>query len=79
MLVAWHNLIDDLTETGQFMEAQKLLVKARPSVQKVRSAWLQNFRTGIEGKIARGLGQAEQAEALFLSARNGFLADGVGL
>jgi tetratricopeptide (TPR) repeat protein len=73
-LVAWHNLIDGLTETGQFMEAQKLLVKTRPLYKKF-SPWLQHFRTGIEGKIARGLRQMDQAEALFLAARNGFLAD----
>lgn len=73
-LVAWHNLIDGLTETGQFMEAQKLLIKARPLYKKF-SPWLQHFRAGIEGKIARGLGQMDQAEALFLAARNGFLAE----
>jgi tetratricopeptide (TPR) repeat protein len=76
VLVAWHNLIEDLTETGQFMEAQKLLVKARPLYRKF-TPWLQNFKAFLEGKIARGLGQAEQAEALFLSARNGFLAEGI--
>jgi tetratricopeptide (TPR) repeat protein len=76
VLVAWHNLIDDLTETGKFMEAQKLLVKARPLYKKLAPS-LQNFRLFMEGKIARGLGQVEQAEALFLSARSGFLADGV--
>jgi tetratricopeptide (TPR) repeat protein len=73
-LVAWHNLIDGLTETGQFMEAQKLLIKARPLYKKF-TPWLQHFRAGIEGKIARGLGQMGQAEALFLAARDGFLAD----
>jgi tetratricopeptide (TPR) repeat protein len=76
MLVAWHNLIEDLAETGQFMEAQKLLVKARPLYRKF-SPWLHNFRAFLEGKMARGLGQAEQAEELFLSARNGFIADGI--
>jgi len=76
VLVAWHNLIEDLTETGQFMEAHKLLVKARPLYRKF-TPWLHNFRAFLEGKISRGLGQAEQAEALFLSARNGFLADGI--
>jgi tetratricopeptide (TPR) repeat protein len=73
-LVAWHNLIDGLTETGQFMEAHKLLIKTRPLYKKF-APWLQHFRTGIEGKIARGLGQLDQAEALFLAARDGFLAD----
>jgi tetratricopeptide (TPR) repeat protein len=75
VLVAWHNLIEDLAETGQFMEAQKLLIKARPLYKKF-SPWLQNFRAGVEGKIARGLGQLDHAEALYFSARNGFLADG---
>ena len=74
-LVAWHNLIDALTETGQLMEAQKLLIKARPLYRKF-SPWLRYFRAGVEGKIARGLGQLDQAESLFLTARNGFLADG---
>ena len=30
----------------------------------------------VEGKIARGLGQREQTEVLFLTARSGFLAAG---
>ena len=72
-LIAWHNLIDDLTETGQFMEAHKLLVKARPLYQKFPQPWFRNPRKWMEGKIARGLGQIEQAETLFLEARDGFL------
>ncbi len=73
MLVAWHNLIDDLTETGQLMAAQKLLIKARPLYQRFPQPWFLNPRKWIEGKIARGLGQADQAETLFLAARDGFL------
>ena len=72
LLAAWHNLIDDLTETGQCMEAQKLLVKARPLY--LAQPWTKDFRRWTEGKIARGLGQLDQAEALFLAARSGFLA-----
>ncbi len=72
LLVAWHNLIDDLTETGQFMEAQKLLVKAKPLY--LAQPWSRDFRRWTGGKIARGLGQLDRAEALFLSARSGFLA-----
>jgi tetratricopeptide (TPR) repeat protein len=72
-LIAWHNLIDNLTETGQFMAAQKLLVKARPLYQRFPQPWFRNPRKWIEGKIARGLGQIDQAEALFLAARDGFL------
>jgi tetratricopeptide (TPR) repeat protein len=76
ILVAWHNLIDNLTEIGQFMAAQKLLVKVRPLYQKFAQPWTRNPRKWIEGKIALGLGQREQAETLFLVARDGFLAEG---
>lgn len=76
LLVAWHNLIDDLAETGQFMEAQKLFVKTRPLYQRFSQPWSQNPRKWVEGKIARGLGQRELAETLLLKARNGFLAAG---
>jgi len=72
-LIAWHNLIDNLTETGQFMTAHKLLVKARPLYQKFPQSWLLNPRKWMEGKIARGLGQIDQAESLLLEARDGFL------
>jgi tetratricopeptide (TPR) repeat protein len=73
LLVAGHNLIDDLAEAGQFMEAQKMLIKARPLYQQFPQPWSQNPRKWVEGKIARGLGQRAQAEKLFLAARDGFL------
>jgi tetratricopeptide (TPR) repeat protein len=75
LLVAWHNLIDDLAEARQFMEAQKLLVKVRPLYQKFAQPWSRNPRKWIEGKIALGLGQSEQGESLLLAARDGFLAE----
>lgn len=77
LLVAWHNLIDDLAETGQFMQAQKLLVKARPLYQQFSQPWSKNPRNWVEGKIALGLGQHELAETLLLKARNAFLAEGI--
>lgn len=73
LLIAWHNLIEDLSEMGKFMEAQKLLVKARPLYKSFDQPWSGNFRKWLEGRIALGLGQADQAEALFLVARDGFL------
>jgi len=75
LLVAWHNLIAELAETGQFMEAQKLLVKVRPLYRKFSQPWFRNPRKWIEGQIARGLGQDDRAEALFIAARDGFLAE----
>jgi tetratricopeptide (TPR) repeat protein len=72
LLVAGHNLIDDLAEAGQFMEAQKMLIKARPLYQQFPQPWFQNRRKWVEARIARGLGQRAQAEKLFLAARDGF-------
>jgi tetratricopeptide (TPR) repeat protein len=73
LLIAWHNLINDLTETGKFMEAQKLLVKVKPLYKRFTQPWFQNPSKWLEGQVARGLGQIKQAEALFIAARDGFL------
>jgi tetratricopeptide (TPR) repeat protein len=75
LLAAWNNLIDDLAENKQFMEAQKLLARARPLYRQFPEPWVQNRRRWVEGKISRGLGQEQDAEALFLRARDGFLAE----
>lgn len=76
LLAAWHNLINDLAELGQFMAAQKLFVKTRSLYRQFPEPWAQSRRKWVEGMIVRGFGQAEQAEALFLEARDGFLAEG---
>jgi tetratricopeptide (TPR) repeat protein len=78
MLIAGHNLVDDLAEAGQFMEAQKLLAKARPLYQQFPEAWASHPHKWVEGRIARGLGQYDRAEELLLAARDGFLAEGPG-
>ncbi len=75
LLIAWHNLIDDLTEIGQFMEAQKLLVRTKALYQQFPQSRFRNSRQWVEGKIARGLGQREQAEMYLLSARDGLLRE----
>jgi tetratricopeptide (TPR) repeat protein len=76
LLVAWHNLINGLAETRRFMEAQKLLTKARPLYQEFPEHWTHNRYKWVEGMIVLGLGQQDHAESLFLTARNGFLAEG---
>ncbi|HEX4497150.1 MAG TPA: hypothetical protein VIE43_15865 [Thermoanaerobaculia bacterium] len=73
ILIARHNLIDDLIEVEQLMEAQKLLAQSRPLYKRFPQPWFQNHRLWVEGKLLRGLGQADQAEALLLAARDGFL------
>lgn len=75
LLAAWNNLIDDLADSRQFMEAQKLLARARPLYRQFPEPWVQNRRRWVEGRIARGLGQEQDAEALLLRARDGFLAE----
>ncbi|HEX4963707.1 MAG TPA: hypothetical protein VF173_22970 [Thermoanaerobaculia bacterium] len=77
LLCARHNLIDDLAEAGRFLEAQRLYQETRPLYRSFPDAWSQNRRKWVKGKIARGMGQAEQAESLFLAARDGFIAEGI--
>lgn len=77
LLCARHNLVDYLTGTGRFLEAQKFYREARSIYRSFPDAWSQNRRKWVKGKIVRGLGQAEQAESLFLAARDGFVAEGI--
>lgn len=77
LLSAWHNLIAVLTDLGHFLEAQRAYREALPLYRTFPDAWTRNRRVWLKGKIARGLGQVEEAEALFLAAREGFLAEGI--
>jgi tetratricopeptide (TPR) repeat protein len=73
VLCAWHNLIDELAETGRFAAARILSARMEPLYQRYQDAGSQNRRKWVYGKIALGLGQPEEAETYFLAARNGFL------
>ncbi len=77
LLCARHNLIDNLAESGRFLEAQGLYRASRSLYRSFPDAWSQNRRKWVKGKIARGLGQADQAESLFLAARDGFIGEGI--
>jgi tetratricopeptide (TPR) repeat protein len=77
LLCARHNLIDDLAEGGRFIEAEGLYRATRPLYRNFPDAWTQNRRKWAKGKIVRGLGQADQAESLFLAARDGFIDEGI--
>jgi tetratricopeptide (TPR) repeat protein len=72
LLMAKHNLIDDLAECGRYMEAQRLFIQARPMYRRFTEPFVEIRRLWVEGKIVRGLGQPEKAERLLLAARNGF-------
>jgi tetratricopeptide (TPR) repeat protein len=77
LIAVWHNLIDDLAEAGRAMEARRLFREARKLYRQFPEAVTQNRRVWVAGKIARGLGQDEEAEALFLEARASFLQDDI--
>lgn len=77
LLCARHNLIDYHAEIGHFVEAQKLYREARPLYRSFNEPWVQNRRSWVRGKIARGLGQFKQAETRFLAARDGFVKEGI--
>jgi hypothetical protein len=51
--------------------------QTRPLYRDFTDAWTQNRRKWVKGKIVRGLGQSNQAESLFLAARDGFVAEGI--
>lgn len=77
VLCARHNLIDDLAESGRYLEAQRHYREARSLYHSFSDAWTQNRRKWVKGKISCGLGQFEQAESLFLAAREGFVQEGI--
>jgi tetratricopeptide (TPR) repeat protein len=77
LLCTRHNLIDYLAACGRFTEAQEMYRQTRPLYRDFTDAWTQNRRKWVKGKIVRGLGQAGQAESLFLAARDGFIGEGI--
>ncbi len=77
LLCARHNLVFYHADLGRFVEAQKLYREARPLYRSFNEPWVQNRRSWVRGKIARGLGQSKQAETRFLAARDGFVKEGI--
>ena len=76
-LCARHNLIDDLADTGRYLEAQKLYRETRSRYRSFPDDMTQFRRKWVKGKISLGLGRAAQAERLLLAARDGFIGDGI--
>lgn len=73
-----HNLVDALSKAGRYEEAQRLLPEVRrlahtgSELDLVRLQW-------IEGRIAAGLGNFEEAIPLLLRARGALMAEGIAL
>jgi tetratricopeptide (TPR) repeat protein len=77
LLCVWHNLADDLTEVGRFMEAQKIFAESRRLYRSI-PPMVRNRHKWLAGRIAVGLGQEKDGETLLLAARQGFVAENAG-
>ncbi|HTQ80937.1 MAG TPA: hypothetical protein VMM92_13145, partial [Thermoanaerobaculia bacterium] len=72
-----HNLASALADAGQVLEAQKIFASSREHYRRFPEPWAENRRLWLTGKLARLRGETAEAEAAFLAARDGFLADGI--
>lgn len=72
-----HNLIQYLADAGRFMEARALFGKSRELYELYADPLLRQKRVWVQGIIAGGLGQEQQAEACLERARSGFVAQGL--
>ncbi|HYQ84058.1 MAG TPA: hypothetical protein VEP28_08665, partial [Rubrobacter sp.] len=76
LLCVRHNLVDTLARAGRYREAADLL----PDVQELavlRGNTLDRLRLDwVEGRVATGLGEYEQARTLLTRVRQTFLDDG---
>lgn len=77
-LCARYNLARFLTEDGQYLEAAEMLSADEALYREFPEAWTRLRLIWLRGKIAAGLGHSEEAEAAFLEARDGFIAEGCG-
>lgn len=77
-LCVHHNLIDWLTDTGRALEAQGLMARSGEIYRRFSDAPTRLRRLWVQGKIARGLGQLEDAARLFAQVREGWIELGIG-
>ncbi len=68
-LCALNNLVDDLATMGLFIEAYKVLRRARPFFSRFPEK--QHHYLWLEATVAFGLGRYSKAETLFQRARDG--------
>lgn len=74
-LAVSHNRADCLCDLGRPMDALDVLEEARPLYDLFDDPWTRLRLAWLEGKIARGRGEAERAEERLRTAREGFLAE----
>lgn len=75
-LTTCHNLLYYLVDGERYMEARSLLAKSRELYELYADPLLRQKLLWLQGRIACGLGQEQQAEALLEKARNNFIAQG---
>jgi hypothetical protein len=75
-LMARNNLALALCSAGDFATAAVVAAEAHPLYERCDDRWSRHRLAGLEGRIARGLGDAEAAERHFRRALDGFLEDG---
>ena len=73
-----HNLTIFLCAAGEFQEARDTLAYDADLYEAHPDPWTQLRLLWVQGKIARGLGELEAAEDLFIQARDGFAATQMG-
>jgi tetratricopeptide (TPR) repeat protein len=78
VLMAHHNLAWFLNDCGRSAEAIDLLESFRTTYHEFQDPWTRHRLVWLEGRIAFGLGQYQEAEAGLGRARKGFLAQGLG-
>jgi tetratricopeptide (TPR) repeat protein len=75
VLCVRHNLVDNLSKMGRHAEATDLLPDLRALAATQGSALDRLRLTWVEGRIAAGLGDHDQARSLLTDVRQAFLAD----
>ena len=76
--VALHNILILRVELGEYEEARRTLQQMRPLYNRYHDELNDMKVRWLEGKIAAGLGEIEEAEAAFTEARDRFDRSGLG-
>ncbi len=75
---ARYNLASYLTDLGEYQDAERLIAADYQHYARLREPWTQLRLTWLIGRIDAGYGKSEAAERAFLTARDGFIAQGIG-
>lgn len=78
LLYVRHNQIDFLIDLGRYVEAERLLTKARPLYAHSPEALTRLRLPWVEGRLAKHTGRLEEAEYLFQKVRQSFVRHGIG-